>query len=872
MNTGEPSVVTAPAGGRTYRGLSGHDAALRLAAEGPNELPASQPRTVWAIALEVLREPMFMLLMAACVIYLLIGDVQEALILFASVGVIVAITIYQARKTERALEALRDLSSPRALVIRDGEEIRIAGREVVRGDIVVLKEGDRVPADAVLLECNDFSADESLLSGESVPVRKVAWDGVRQLARPGGDDLPFVYSGSLVTQGQAVAEVLAIGMATEIGKIGRALATLETETTPLQRQTRRAVLLLATLGITLSVLVAVLYGMFRGGWLEGALAGVTLAMAILPEEFPVVLTVFLALGAWRISRQEVLTRRMPAIETLGAATVLCVDKTGTLTMNRMTVRQLYCDGRVHDMPAGAAPPPQAFHALVEYSILASELDPFDPMEKAFLELGARALDGERLHRDWALVKEYPLSPGLLVHAHGWRPPGQQQCVVAAKGAPEAVAGLCALSPGERAALDAAVARMADDGLRVLAVARADFAGGEWPSSVREFRFALLGLCGLADPVRPTVAAALAECYGAGIRVVMITGDYPGTARAIARQIGLADGSGIVTGGELDAMSDEELRARIGHVAIFARVVPEQKLRLVNAFKANGEVVAMTGDGVNDAPALKAAHIGVAMGGRGTDVAREAAALVLLDDDFTSIVHAVRLGRRIYANIRNAMCYLLAVHVPTAGMAFVPLLFGWPMAFFPVHIVFLEFVIDPACSVAFEAEPSEADAMRHPPRAPSEPLFDFRMVLSSVLQGASVLLMVALMYGYVLLQGAGENEARAMAFTTIVLGNLGLILANRSRTGLIVHTLRRPNRALWWVVGGTLTGVAAVLYVPYLRDLFRFAPLHADDLALCFAAALTGLLWFEFYKVVVARRTAVAPVAAARADNPQKRPG
>jgi len=852
MNADHGNVVTAPAGGRTCRGLSGHEAASRLAAEGPNELPASKPRSLWMIALEVLREPMFMLLVAACAIYVVIGDLREALILFASVLVIVMIAIYQERKTERALEALRDLSSPRALVIRDGLQLRIAGREVVRGDLVVMKEGDRVPADAVLLECSDFTADESLLTGESVPVRKIAWDGARQLARPGGDDLPFVYSGSLVTQGHGVAEVIATGSATGIGKIGRALATLETETTPLQRQTRRAVVLLAALGIALSVLVVVLYGMFRGGWLEGALAGVTLAMAILPEEFPVVLAVFLALGAWRISRQEVLTRRMPAIEALGAATVLCVDKTGTLTMNHMTVRRLFCDGHTHDMPAGASPPPESFHELVEYSILASESDPFDPMEKAFHELGARALDGDRLHAGWELAREYPLSPTLLVHAHGWRPPGQQHFVVAAKGAPEAVAGLCALSPAERTALDAEVAHMADDGLRVLAVARADFAGGEWPSSVRGFRFTLLGLIGLADPVRPTVAAALAECYGAGIRVVMITGDYPGTARAIARQIGLAGGD-IITGAELDAMSDEDLRRRIGDITIFARVVPEQKLRLVNAFKANGEVVAMTGDGVNDAPALKAAHIGIAMGGRGTDVAREAAALVLLDDDFSSIVHAVSLGRRIYDNIRNAMCYLLAVHVPTAGMAFVPLVFGWPMAFFPVHIVFLEFVIDPACSIAFEAEPSEADAMRRPPRAPGEPLFDFRMVLLSVLQGLSVLLMVALTYGYVLLQGAGETEARAMAFTTIVLGNLGLILANRSRTGLITHTLRRPNRALWWVVGGTLAGIALVLYVPYLRDLFRFAPLHGADLALCFAAALAGLVWFELYKLCLARR-------------------
>ncbi len=837
-------------------GLAQAEAEARLVAEGYNELPVADRRGVWALALEIVRDPTFMLLLAAGTIYLMLGDFHEAVLLLSFVVMIAGLTVYQEHKTERALSALHDLTSPRALVVRNGQRIRIAGREVVRGDMLLMEEGDRVPADAVLISANDVLVDESLLTGESVSVQKTAWDGALQMTRPGGDGLPFVYSGTLLTRGQALAEVVATGTRTEIGRIGVALAGAEAELTPLQQETARVIRRIAGLAIVLAAILVVMYGVLRGGWVDAFLAGITLAMAILPQEFPVVLTVFLALGAWRISKQRVLTRRIPAIETLGAATVLCVDKTGTLTMNRMTVRRLYCDGRVHDMPRGAASPPPEFRDLVEYSVLASELDPFDPMEKAFLELADIA--GGRSHAGWTIVKEYPLSSSLLVHAHGWQAAGQESFIVAAKGAPEAVFGLCRLPAEKRALLDEAVARMADDGLRVLAVARGVFGGGDWPANLDAIEFTLLGLTGLADPVRPTVAAALAECYTAGMRVIMITGDYPGTARAIARQIGLAGDREVVTGAELDSFDDTTLRTKVGSVNIFARVVPEQKLRLVKVLKENGEVVAMTGDGVNDAPALKAADIGIAMGGRGTDVARESASLVLLDDDFASIVHTARLGRRIYENIRNAMCYVLAVHVPIAGMSLLPLVFGWPLVFLPEHIVFLEFVINPACSIVFEAEEVDDDVMRRPPRVPGEPLLGGWMLASSLLQGFSVLVAVAIVFGMNYYAGGGEAIARAMAFTTIVLGNLGLILANRSRSLLIAHTLRRFNPALWWIIGGTLAGVALVLYEPYLRSLFRFAPLSFADLLICIVATLLSLAWFEVYKLIHLRATKVQP--------------
>ena len=834
-------------------GLAQSEAAARLAAEGANELPAAARRNMPAIALEVVREPMFLLLVAAGAIYFVLGDIEEALVLLASVFVVMGITVYQERKSERALEALRDLSSPRALVIRDGRKQRIAGREVVRGDVLILKEGDRVPADALLLESHDLAADESLLTGESVAVRKRTWDRKAQMGRPGGDDLPFVYSGTMLVQGQGVAEVVATGARTEIGKIGKALQRIVVESTPLQRETRWIVQRIAVFAVALALLAALLHVVLRGSWLDGLLAGITLAMAILPEEFPVVLTVFLALGAWRISKSRVLTRRVPAIETLGAATVLCVDKTGTLTMNRMTVRQLAAGERVHDVTALDEALPAAFHDVLEHAVLSSEINPFDPMERAILELGERHLPERRArHMSWDLVKEYALSPQLLAHTHAWHTRTRGEHAVAVKGAPEAVARLCRLDATAWAPREAEVRRMAEAGLRVLGVARAVVYDGNLPAAQEGFAFEWMGLVGLADPVRPTVKAALQDCYSAGIRVIMITGDYPVTAQAIARGVGLRASEEVITGSELAAMDDAALRLRVRHVNIFARVAPEQKLRLVEALKADGEVVAMTGDGVNDAPALKAAHIGVAMGGRGTDVAREAASLVLLEDDFDSIVQAVRLGRRIYRNIRNAMSYLIAVHVPIAGMVFVPLAFGWPLAFFPLHIVFFEFVIDPACSIVFEAEPTGDEVMKRPPRAPGERMFNRRTVLLALLQGTVMLLMVALVYGAALGRGAEENAARAMAFVTIVFGNLGLILANRSATRTVLATLRAPNPALWWVVGGTLCGIALSLYVPYLRDLFRFAPLHPADLVLCLGAAAAAILWYEFYKALRSR--------------------
>jgi P-type Ca2+ transporter type 2C len=850
-------------------GLTESQVLTRQQQEGHNELSSGKSRSLLAIAADTIRDPIFLLLLGGGVIYWILGDLQEALILLGFVVFIAGISLYQEGKTEHALEALRDLSSPRALVVRDGQRRRIAGREVVQGDILILAEGDRVPADGIVLSCTNLSTDESLLTGESLPVRKIAAMGDIEMARPGGDELPFVFSGTLVVQGQGIVRVRSIGDRTEMGKIGNALQQVQPEVTPLQREMNRLVSRLLGIALLLCVAIVVIYGFTTGDWLKGVLAGITLAMAILPNEFPVVVTIFLALGAWRISQNHVLARRSSAVETLGSATVLCVDKTGTLTLNQMAVQQL-CAYNPHEnsQPYDLAlhsqvPLPEAVHALVEFSILASQRDPFDPMEKAFKELGDRSLaNTEHLHNDWMLLKAYPLSPELLAMSHVWQSADGKQYEIATKGAPEAIADLCHFTPQQQQILANQVSQMAAQGLRVLGVAKASLLEApppflpphpsidieHLPDKQHDFPFQFLGLVGLSDPVRPTVAAAVRECYTAGIRVVMITGDYPETARSIAHQVGLTQTGEIITGAELERMSDTELQQHIQNTNIFARAVPEQKLRIVNALKDKGEVVAMTGDGVNDAPALKAAQIGIAMGQRGTDVARESAALVLLDDDFSSIVQAVKLGRRIFDNLRKAMSYLLAIHIPIAGMSLIPVLFKLPLVLLPIHVAFLHLIIDPACSIVLEAEPAEANVMQRPPRHPKEPLFGRKTVGLAVLQGIGILVIILAIFLISLYRGQGKLDARALTFTTLILANLGLIISESSTSRLSLKILKSPNPTLWWTIGGGLFFLAIVLYVPFLRNLFSFSFLHSIDLAICFGGGAICLLWFELLKL------------------------
>lgn len=837
---------------KNISGLSENEASLKIKKEGYNELPSQKNRHIFAIFFDVLKEPMLLLLLGSGAVYFFLGETKDAVMLLSFVFVVIGITFYQERKTERTLEALRNLSSPRALVIREGKQRRISGREVVRGDIIVLREGDRVPADALVISCSNLCIDESLLTGESVAVRKSESAGSQEASRPGGDDQPFVYSGTLVVQGRGIAKVTSIGTKTEMGKIGKALEMIPEESTLLQKETAKMVRQFFVGGIILCTLIVVIYGITRGNWLKGFLSGLTLGMAILPEEFPVVLLIFLTLGAWRISKKQVLTRRATAIETLGAATVLCVDKTGTLTMNSMKLASISSNGAFFDFDKNNVSfLPERLHDVMEYGILASQKDPFDPIEKELKETGELYLSGsEHIHHNWRLVREYTLSRQLLALSHVWESPDRRNYIIAAKGSPEAIADLCHLSQEKKEELKPQIERMADQGLRVLGVAKATFKKVELPEQQHDFVFDFIGLLGFVDPIRPAVPLAIQEAYGAGIRVIMITGDYPGTAVHIAKQIGLKNPQKYIAGPELNAMNPQQLRDRIKTINIFSRVVPEQKLAIISALKANGEIVAMTGDGVNDAPALKAAHIGIAMGERGTDVAREASALVLLNDDFSSIVHAVRLGRRIFDNLKKAISYIFAVHIPIAGMSFFPVLFQLPIALLPAHIAFLELIIDPACSVVFESNPEEKNIMDRPPRDLRNPLFNKKSFIVSLVQGLSILAVVFAIYLFALHMKKGELEARTLAFATLVFANLMLIITNLSWTKTIVKIVQLKNKALGLVIGGALVALLAVLFIPSLSNLFHFSFLSWDDFLLCFFGGILSLLWFEVMKILI----------------------
>lgn len=835
-------------------GLTEADVRERLASDGPNELPSSRPRNVLRLLREILTEPMFLLLVGCGGIYLLLGDRQEAMMLLGFVVVVMGITFVQERRTERSLEALRDLSVPRALVVRDGSAQRIAGRDLVRGDTVLLAEGDRVPADMHLLEASNLAVDESMLTGESAPVAKRAQP---QVGMPGEqstrNDATSVFSGTLVTQGTARGEVFATGSRSAMGRIGSSLAALGSESTPIQIETRRVVKVVATVGLGLAALLALTYGVTRGDWLHAVLAGLTLAMAIIPEELPVVLTLFLGMGAWRLSREGVLARSVPAVELLGATTVLCVDKTGTLTRNHMAVRRLWNGESVVEVSgAVAASLPEPHHALLEYAVLASHRRAFDPMEQAIVDAGQRLLTGtEHLHGDWTLVDDYPLAAELLAMSRVWRSADSAERMIASKGAPEAIVDLCHLPPAEAGPVLEQVSRMAAQGLRVLAVARAVFAEPSLPRSQHDFDFRFMGLVGLEDPVRDDVPDAITECREAGIRVVMITGDHPQTALSIARQAGLEVTGHAITGAELESMTDDALRHRLPGVNVFCRVKPEHKLRIVQAFRANGEIVAMTGDGVNDAPALKAAHIGVAMGARGTDVAREAGSLVLLKDDFSSLVKAVRYGRRIFANLRKAFVFVIAVHVPIVGLSVIPVLAGWPLVLLPAHILFLQLIIDPSCSLVFEAEEAERDAMKVRPRSADTRLFDVSLLLVGSVQGLGLLVVLLVLHAWARVTTGSDDIARTATFVALVLSNVTLIQVNRSSgTGAWRNRLS-SNR---YFIGMALFAVALlglVLGVPVLSRLFSLGLPSAPILASSTLAVAVCTAWFESAKKVAA---------------------
>jgi Ca2+-transporting ATPase len=803
----------------SHPGLSAEEAKARLERYGPNRVREPRRRTIIQIARDTLREPMFLLLVVAAALYLLVGDLAEGT--FLSIGALLSfgLVVVQEARSEQALKVLNALAEPQAKVIRQGIVSTIPAAELVPGDIIVIGEGGRIPADAVLIDGDVLEVDESALTGESVPVAK------RPAKGPIDDSdraAPILFAATLIVRGQGVAQVVKTGAATEVGHIGVELAELAEGPTLLQRDIRRLIRMIGLLALMACVLVAVAYGIARDDWFGGVLSGLTLAISLVPEEFPMVLAIFMALGALRMARQNVLVRRSAVVETLGATTLLCVDKTGTLTENRMQLGCIWKDGQTHDPTSEEARP------VLSLARLASASQPHDPMDMA-IQSAVTEVPCEKP------LRSYPLKPQFLAFSQVW-PEIEGGVLYAAKGAHEMILALCDGDRATIAAAEVAAHTLGASGMRVLAVARASF-----PSDPQcepdEIKYQFAGLLGFLDPVRSDVPAALREANNAGIGVAMITGDFEPTALSVAATAGIATTGGAITGDELESGRPIPAEARI-----FARIRPEQKLRLVESFKQSGHVVAMTGDGINDAPALVAADVGIAMGQRGTDVAREAADLVLLDDQFKSIVGGIRLGRRIFGNIRRAMIYITAVHIPVAGLALLPILMGLPPILYPMHLVLLELLIDPLCALVFENEPGDPNAMKQPPRRRDESVFGFRQIIPAILQGSVLLAATLGLYSWMIQHGAQTDEARTAAFIALVVGHLSLALA----VSAIESRLFNRERIVFWAISGAAAAVLTLsVALPLFREILRFASLAPSTLGIAILTGLAAGSWFGF---------------------------
>ena len=811
---------------------------------GKNELTQHKKDSFFTKVIHIMCEPMFLLLIVAAIIYFVLGEPRDGAIMLIFVIGIISIDVIQQWKTDKTLNALKDLSAPHATVIRDGQETVIASADIVPGDVMMIYEGVKIPADGIIVKCNDLCVDESSLTGEAEGVWKVNSENAKITSDYWRND--YCYAGTLVTQGTGTVLVDRIGTETEYGKIGKDVAAAPDEQSPLQRQTGKLVKTCAGIAGILFALVGVFTYInipdhaFGSRLIESVLSGITLAMAMIPEEFPVILTVFLSMGAWRLAKKQSLVRKMSSVETLGSVSVLCVDKTGTITMNQMTVQETWVQNG-ND------------HTLIETMGLGCETDAYDPMEKAMLAY----CNGLGISKDYLfsgeLVYEYAFSNELKMMGHVWRRNGR--IIIAAKGSPERILSICNMTDVQRKTAEEKTIEMSKEGLRVIAVATAaPDSEGDVPKNITDCRLTFCGLIGLADPPRQSVKTDIAVCRAAGIRVVMITGDNGITASSIARKIGMDHSENIITGDMLNEMSDEKLCESVKNVSIFSRVVPEHKMRIVKAFKVNGEIVAMTGDGVNDAAALKYADIGIAMGKRGSEVSREAADLILMDDNFTTIVETIKDGRRIYDNIRKAVGYVFTIHIPIAFASLLaPILGIAPAALMllPLHVVLLELLIDPTCSIVLERQPAENDIMARRPRDPKEKLLSIHILTKSVIQG---IVLFAASFGtyFAVLDSNPANApvARAMALVIIMLSNLLLVQVNSSEHNFAIQSLIRlvNDRIMWTVNIGTLLMIAVILYTP-LSSFLKLAPLSAGQILISTGIAAAAVLWYEIIKLV-----------------------
>lgn len=819
-----------------YSGLNDEEIKINRLQFGANTVEAETNNRFLQVAKEIIAEPLFIILVCASLIYFILGEFNEGIIMLIALAFVSGISLYQENKSRGAVEALKRLSSPRAKVIRNGTVIEILSDEIVMNDLIIVEDGNIVPADAEIIEIHDFSINESILTGESLPVFK-------ELEKPNN----FIFQGTVVMTGSSVAKVIAIGKQTSIGKIGQSLHNIVITKTPLQLQIKSFVRSMVGAGVVAFIIVWAINYYLSKNILDGLLHGLTLAMSVLPEEIPVAFSTFMALGAYHLYAKKVIAKSPHTVETLGAATVICTDKTGTITENKMELSAIYDfeQNKIYDYTKEKF----NFNPVLEYAMWASEINPFDKMEKSIHHVYSLVTEIDK-RPVYSMIYEYPLGgkPPIMTHVFSDK---KTSNIIACKGSVEGVINQSNLTDQQKQNIHEKTKQLASKGFRVLAVAMSDHDVNNLPESQHDLEFIFLGLVAFYDPPKKNIKHIFQQFYDAGIQVKMITGDYSETAVAIADQVNMKNSSVVLTGNDVMEMTEKQLCEKVIAINIYARMFPEAKLKVIEALKTNKEVVAMTGDGVNDGPALKAAHIGVAMGMRGTEVAKNAASLILMDDDLAHMVDAVALGRRIYENLKKAIQYIISIHIPIILIVSIPLLLFWKFTdfFSPIHVIFLELIMGPTCSIIFEREPIEAHSMRKNPRKMSSSFFSLRELSLSIIQGILITL-VCLSLGYYFMKtDNSEILVRTIIYTTLIFSNLFLTLVNRSFYYSIFTTIRYKNYLIPIVLAFSLFILFLSIYYQPIQTIFRFQELLISELALCFFAAFIGVMWVEVYKLI-----------------------
>ena len=822
------------------KGLNDSEVAASRKQYGYNQSGKIQKSTWFQMLFDILKEPMLLLLIAVAVIYVIVGNYSEAIFMLGAILAVSGISFYQDNRSKKALEALEKLNEPLSTVIRNSKVMQIPTHEITVGDLCIIEEGKMVNADGRIVHSNDFSVNEASLTGETFSVFKSQETEDKN-----------VYSGTLVVSGLAVFEVEKIGDDTKLGKIGASIQNILEERSPLQIQITKFVKWMAVIGVVVFLMVWA-YSLWQSGNLiESLLVGLTLAMSILPEEIPVAFTTFMALGAWKLMKEGVIIKRSSVVETLGSTTVICTDKTGTITENSMQLKALF-DYRTNQLYEDEQLTNHSLSELIQFAMWSSEPVPFDPMEKT-LHKAYEETQKEDKRKFFQMIHEYPLEgkPPMMTHLFENE---NNERIIAAKGAPEAILAVSNLSEGEKDKLRQHIKDLGKQGYRLLGVAKAHFEGNNFPKKQQDFHFEFLGFTVFYDPPKQGIQEVFQHIYDAGIKVKVITGDNEDTTNAIAMQAGIRNTSPAVNGTEIVNHTEEELIDLSRKTTLFTRMFPEAKLKMVNAFKQDGEVVAMLGDGVNDAPALKASHIGVAMGHKGTEIAKAAASLVIINDDLDKLVVGIAAGRRIYTNIKKAIQYIISIHIPIILTVSLPLFLGWvyPHIFTPVHVIFLELIMGPTCSIVYENEPMEKGTMTQKPRKMTETFLNWKELSISIIQGLMITAGVLFAYQLTIRNGGDESTTRAMVFTTLIFANILLSLANRSFTYSIFETLKYKNKLFPIVIGATLVLLFAILYVPVFAQFFHLDSLNINELGTSFLIASVSVLWFEGYKWVKRR--------------------